>query len=93
MITEDLSGAPKHKELPEKTIRISPNIVIDMGCRVNEADGSSYPAITWCKYKRNSFCTEKNCFKGKPLEISFGMRTAQIGVSAIQNYLDEFNTI
>jgi hypothetical protein len=83
----DLSTAPAARELPKKNVRISPNLVIEMGSRENENDGSVFPAITFCKYRKNSYNHEKNSFIGRPTEISFGLRTAQIAIDTILEYL------
>jgi hypothetical protein len=83
----DLSTAPAAREMPKKNARISPNLVLEMGCRENESDGSVYPAITFCKYRKNSYSHEKNAFIGRPMEISFGLHTAQIVVDTLIQYL------
>jgi hypothetical protein len=85
---QDLSTAPASREMPKKIVRISPNIILEMGCRENETDGSVYPAIAFCKYKRNSYSHSRNAFVGRAIEISFGLRTAKIAVDTINLYLE-----
>jgi hypothetical protein len=85
---QDLSTGPASREMPKKIVRISPNIIIEMGCRENETDGSVYPAVSFCKYKRNSYSHAKNAFVGRAIEISFGLRTAKIAADAINAYLN-----
>jgi hypothetical protein len=84
---QDLSGAPATLDMPRRIVRVSPNLMLEMGIRENENDGSIYPAVSFCKYKKNSFSHAKNAFIGRPLEISLGLRTARIVIQEIFKFL------
>jgi len=76
----------------EKVIKVSNNMTAELSVRKNTLDGTLFHAITISKFTRNSFDNERNCFSGKGMENTMGIRVARILLKSLDKLINDYDS-
>jgi len=76
----------------EKIIKVSSNMTAELSVWKNTLDGTLFHAITISKFTRNSFDSEKNCFSGRGMENTMGIRVARILLKSLDKLINDYDS-